>query len=51
MDMAACFYAQGNGFFAADNDTCDTARAGGQTPVHWPPISGDFVGGPKWSRS
>ena len=47
MDMAACFYAKENGFFAADNDTCAAARLADKLQIHWPPISGDFVGRPE----
>jgi hypothetical protein len=43
MHTAACFYAKENGFFAGDNDTCDTARGDGWLQVHWPPISGPFA--------
>jgi hypothetical protein len=46
MDTAACFYAKENGFFRADNDTCDTARGEGRLQVHWPPISGPFAAQP-----
>jgi hypothetical protein len=47
MDAAACFYAKRNGFFSADNDTCDAARTAGTLQIHWPPISGDFAGRPQ----
>src|SRR5688572_13739044 len=47
MHTAACFYAKENGFFAADNNTCDAARGAGRLQVHWPPISGIFAGRPE----
>jgi hypothetical protein len=40
----ACFYAQENGFFTGDAN-CNTAlNVTQQLQVHWPPISGDYVG-------
>lgn len=47
MDTAACFYAKQNGFFEADNDTCDSARLEGRLKIHWPPISGPFAARPE----
>ena len=47
MNVAACFYAKRNGFFGADNNSCDTARGAGELQVHWPPVSGDFAGRPQ----
>ena len=44
MHTAACFYAQENGFFETDDVTCMAARTAGDLQVHWPPISGDFIG-------
>lgn len=44
MQVAACFYAQENGFFQADDDSCSTARASDRLRVHWPPVSGPFAG-------
>jgi hypothetical protein len=42
MRIAACFYAQENGFFADDDDTC--SAAGTNLRIHWPPSSGPFAG-------
>jgi hypothetical protein len=42
----ACFYAQENGFFAGDPNCVAALAPGGGLEVHWPPISGDFVGAP-----
>jgi len=40
----ACFYAQENGFFRGDPNCAAALLPGGGLEVHWPPISGDFVG-------
>ena len=42
MRVAACFYAQENGFFMDDTEDC--AAAAGDLDVQWPPASGPFVG-------
>jgi hypothetical protein len=42
----ACFYAQENGFFKGDVGCVAALAPGGGLEVHWPPISGDFVGAP-----
>lgn len=42
----ACFYAQENGFFVGDTDCVAALAPRGGLEVHWPPISGPFVGGP-----
>lgn len=50
MHRAACFYAQQNGFFTSDNDTCDVARDEGALEVNWPPVgpsAGNFAGRPE----
>ena len=43
MNIAACFYAQQNGFFTSDGG-CATAVASDDLEVHWPPVSGPFAG-------
>lgn len=50
MHRAACFYAQENGFFQADDDWCSAARAAGDLKVNWPPVgpsAGQFAGRPE----
>lgn len=44
MDVAACFYAQQNGFFLDDSEDCDAARLAGELDIEWPPASGPFEG-------
>lgn len=44
MHVAACFYAQENGFFVDDTDDCLAARTAGDLDVQWPPASGPFEG-------
>lgn len=44
MDVAACFYAQQNGFFLGDTVDCEAARLAGELDVQWPPASGPFEG-------
>ncbi|MCV0403695.1 MAG: hypothetical protein K5924_08280 [Chloroflexi bacterium] len=41
----ACFYAQQNGFFAADSG-CNAAKLSGSLRVHSPPVSGPYAGSP-----
>jgi hypothetical protein len=42
MRVAACFYAQENGFFTDDDTAC--SAAGSDLTIHWPPASGPFAG-------
>lgn len=47
MHIAACFYAQENGFFESDDERCTTARGAGTLKVNWPPVgpsAGNFAG-------
>ena len=50
MNVAACFYAQQNGFFNSDDTSCTAARASQNLQVLWPPsgsFAGDFAGRPQ----
>lgn len=50
MNIAACFYAQQNDFFAGDDASCSAARATNNLQVLWPPsgpLAGNFAGRPE----
>jgi hypothetical protein len=44
MHIAACFYANENGFFRSDDASCGAARAASDLEVNWPPLNGPFAG-------